>query len=394
MKRSNYLNGKKPGNISIMAVGSLTVLLGFSAFVVDVGLLHVEKNRLQNAADAATSAAVVKLNGTQQGVDDARDVAARLVALNDPGQTMRFDKDSDVVFGLWDETRGVFDPDAPLTVWNSARVILARSPEKQNAIQPIFSQIFGLSALSVSASATAVQRSTYGDSSDTTGVIGGHFDVDTDHQIETLLPKNCKGSSCDERNTDGHVHEYDNRFNTAIYNARSPRNSSDSRSPGDLRSIQSDVGSNNFKIIIANADLSPGVDIIINGVRRSVKDYAALSFSSLPSFNSSTLTELKLEVRNESINEARIHRTQPDCAWSNMAGKNGEWRNGSLTIQAIKTSGTISSSVPKKGGQGVAATGLLHEIILFWHGPGSCYSSSQWDNEWLDIGSKTSHIIK
>jgi hypothetical protein len=129
-------------------------------------------------------------------------------------------------------------------------------------------------------------------------------------------------------------------------------------------------------------------------VRRSVKDYGAIPVGSLPTFNSTSLTELKLEVRNDSINEARLHRTQPTCAWSNMAGKSGEWRNGSLVVQAIKTSGTISSTVPKKGGQGVAASGLLHEIILFWHGPGSCYSSNQWDAEWLEIGSKTSHIVK
>jgi hypothetical protein len=120
-----------------------------------------------------------------------------LVNLNDPRQTLRFNKDQDIVFGYWNEAQNTFDTSAPLSSSNAARLNLARNPQKQIAIQPLFSQVLGMTSLSVSATTTALQRATYGDSSDNSGVIGGHFDVDTDHELETLLPKNCSGNFCD-----------------------------------------------------------------------------------------------------------------------------------------------------------------------------------------------------
>lgn len=52
----NRLRKEESGQSLVMVVLLLSVLLGFSALIVDVGLLYAEKAKLQNAADAAALA--------------------------------------------------------------------------------------------------------------------------------------------------------------------------------------------------------------------------------------------------------------------------------------------------------------------------------------------------
>ncbi|MBC8060017.1 MAG: Tad domain-containing protein [Clostridiaceae bacterium] len=49
------------GNVAILLCLAVTVILGFSAYVVDIGLLYVEKARLSNAIDSAVLAASIEL---------------------------------------------------------------------------------------------------------------------------------------------------------------------------------------------------------------------------------------------------------------------------------------------------------------------------------------------
>lgn len=55
-KLFNRLRKEESGQSLVMVVLLLSVLLGFSALIVDVGLLYSEKAKLQNAADAAALA--------------------------------------------------------------------------------------------------------------------------------------------------------------------------------------------------------------------------------------------------------------------------------------------------------------------------------------------------
>jgi Flp pilus assembly protein TadG len=394
MKQIQTPKWGKPGNIAMMVPGGLLLLMGMGAFVFDLGYISLEKTRLQTTADSATAAASRKLNGTTQGITNARNEAAAVVALNDPQNLIQFDKNRDLVFGYWNNQ--TFDTSAPVGLQNAARINVERSVAHNNALAPMFSQIVGLTAMEAFAQSSVFVSSDFADPADTDGVLGGHFDVDTDHNLEPLINA-CSGRGCsNSQNSDGHSHEYDNEFNTAVYNARSPSQSSAGSSPGTLHSVQQDtVSRGDFKIIIANANLSPGVDIIVNGVRRTVAQYAAIPYASLPTFNSTSLTELKLEVRSDSFADARLHRTIYTCAWSNMKGQNNEWRNGSLTVQAISTTGTINTTIGAFGGQGVASTGMLHEIFMFWHAGTKCYSdSAAWEAEWDILGRKKTHFMR
>ena len=388
MKQIQTTKWGKPGNIALMAPAGMLMLMGMGAFVFDLGYINLERTRLQVAADVTVTAASRKLDGTTQGITNARNEAAAVMALNDPQNLIRFDKNRDVAFGYWDEDTQTWDASAPVSIQNAARVSVERSASRSNALEPVFARIVGLNAMETFAQSSVYITSTFGDPSDVLGVPGGHFDVDTASRVYDLLPKNCWGWECFSLNMDGHVHAYDNKFNTTNYSARTPQSSV-------LHSVQADTADKgDFKLIIANAELSPRIDIIVNGVRQNVRDYGQRSLEDLPTFNSTTLTELRLAVSEDSFDDAELHRTISQCARANIAGANGEWRNGALTVQALSTTtGIIDSTIPAAGGQGVASSGMLHEIFMFWHAGSYCYSDPLWIAEWDVIGKKLTHFV-
>ena len=49
------------GNVAIILCLVFTVLLGFTAYVVDIGLIYIEKAKLSNAIDSAALAATLEL---------------------------------------------------------------------------------------------------------------------------------------------------------------------------------------------------------------------------------------------------------------------------------------------------------------------------------------------
>lgn len=72
----NRLRKEESGQSLVMVVLLLSVLLGFSALVVDVGLLYAEKAKLQNAADAAALAGAQALPDTAAAKEVAQLYAA------------------------------------------------------------------------------------------------------------------------------------------------------------------------------------------------------------------------------------------------------------------------------------------------------------------------------
>src|SRR6185436_13612427 len=81
------------------------------------------------------------------------------------------------------------------------------------------------------------------------GIDGGHFDVDTSSEIADL----------EHGTTDGHVHEYDDKYNVTGIDAFSFLD-------GALHPITEDITDVDtpFVLVIGNPDLSPRVRISIN----------------------------------------------------------------------------------------------------------------------------------
>jgi hypothetical protein len=209
------------------------------------------------------------------------------------------------------------------------------------------------------------------------GLAGGHMDVDTSHLLYAFR----KGT------TDGHVHQYDKKFNVvgeSFFNFKT----------ATLKNIPLYVpNGQKFKVIVANADLSPGGRLVINKVYNSldrttyipVKNYDDTALSALPIYSldgipgTTRLTELGLYFDTNVIGTGGLLGTVTGAVRSNTPGRYGEWRNGAVTVQLVKvnpdgTDGFRTSTAISAGGvQGVATSGLLWETTFFWHHRAAAY---------------------
>jgi hypothetical protein len=213
------------------------------------------------------------------------------------------------------------------------------------------------------------------------GIDGGHFDVDTSHAIAELS----HGS------TDGHVHEYDDKYDVTGIDAFAFLD-------GALHPITEDVTDVDtpFVLIVANPDLSPRVRISINTTYdetdattyASVGGYSHVPVADLVPYSLSgapgttQLTSLQLHVYPTAIAVDGLQPTVTGCVRENDPGPDGEWRNGALTVQAVALDpdGTIPTdrTMSSGGVQGVATANLLWEVTLFWHWDGPCFDDPDW----------------
>jgi Flp pilus assembly protein TadG len=87
---------------------SLTLLLGFGALSVDIGMIRLGTTQLQQTLDAAAISATSALDGTEEGIEEAIEIALEVAAANlvmDRTVTLA---SSDVVAGVWDADYGTF----------------------------------------------------------------------------------------------------------------------------------------------------------------------------------------------------------------------------------------------------------------------------------------------
>jgi type II secretory pathway pseudopilin PulG len=211
------------------------------------------------------------------------------------------------------------------------------------------------------------------------GLEGGHMDVDT---ASAIYPYR-RGK------TDGHVHAYDKRYNVV---GASFFSFADSK----LRNIQQNVpAGTRFKIIVANADISPGGRLVINKTYNpsdpatwiAVNTYDNTLPSALPVYSleglpgTTRLTNFGLYFELNTIALGGLLETVTGHVKSNNPGLYGEWRNGALTIQAVKVNPdgsdafTVNTAFSNGGVQGVATTGLLWETTFFYHGNSGPYGN-------------------
>lgn len=150
------------GSITVLAALFIPVLLAIAAVVVDLGFVFLTKYELQNAADAGALAGARQLHAKEPGIDwdGAEDRAVLVSRLN--GNLGQLIADPEARAGYWDPAISgpvgsrevLLDVDllAP-----GVTVFIRRSAGINGGpIRPYFAGLFGVAALDVTVSSTAV----------------------------------------------------------------------------------------------------------------------------------------------------------------------------------------------------------------------------------------------
>jgi len=211
-------------------------------------------------------------------------------------------------------------------------------------------------------------------------LFGGHLDLDT----STTIAKVGSGS------TDAHSHDILKDGGTSLNFFAI----SESKQIEIQEAIPS--GSQAFKLTVVNGALSPGmnltIDYFLNGTRRTidmpVDEYGKLKVADLPAFTlagatgTAKLTGLRLSMAQDLIYQAGVIPTTTGDVVANVPGKDGEWRNGALALQAVamNANGTPAFNLDRSksnGSHGAATSGMLWEATVFWHWSGESYESDR-----------------
>jgi hypothetical protein len=188
------------------------------------------------------------------------------------------------------------------------------------------------------------------------GIPGGHFDLDT---ATGTYPLNMG-------RTDHHVHEYDDKYSVTGVDFFQLL---DGKFVEPAEVLSPEQG---FKIIVANAALSPGARLSINGQSYSVLDWQKRTESGdLPVFSLSgvagtqKLESLTLTFDPQKPISSQLIPSVTDLVRRNAPGPGQSYRAGALTIQMIDAkSGQID---PNLGVAMIGAPGMLWESTVFWH---------------------------
>lgn len=162
--RGPWRQRRRGGIIIILAV-SITVLAGLVALAFDLGYARVMRQRVDMALEAASHAAALELDSTDDGVDRATEAAIAMAGrATIAGNTLSIDS-GDVEFGIWDDTDRSFTSETDATLINAVRV-------NANVTIPL---LFGLLAFQDSSVADGLTLSV--SQVATQGVPGGAYTV-------------------------------------------------------------------------------------------------------------------------------------------------------------------------------------------------------------------------
>jgi hypothetical protein len=188
------------------------------------------------------------------------------------------------------------------------------------------------------------------------GIPGGHFDLDT--ATETY--------AFNMGTTARHVHEYDDKFSVTgvdFFKLLDP----EFVEPTEVISADQ-----SFKIIVANAQLSPGARIAINGQSYSVTEWQNRTQSGdLPIYSLSgvsgtqKLVSLALTFDPQKSISSQLIPTVTELVRKNVPGPGQTYRAGALTIQMIDAK--LGQIDPALGVAKIGVPGMLWESTVFWH---------------------------
>lgn len=161
---------RRAGAIAVLTAVMLVMLLGFTAFSVDLGYIALNRNQMQNAADSAALAASIELargwgvgaaQSEAETIDAARAIATQIGSLNQmAGQTGVFiDPTRDVRFGnrQWDPSAGKYVETWGVGPYNLVEVTVRRTGASANpdgAIDLFFAPALGQDTAEVLVSST------------------------------------------------------------------------------------------------------------------------------------------------------------------------------------------------------------------------------------------------
>jgi hypothetical protein len=154
------LRRSRSGSTIVFFALGLTVMIGAVALAVDIGAARLVRAELQNVSDASAMAGAMRLDGTDEGLYDARVAAVDLAALNMAARetvvldlNTANDADGDVVLGFWDSDAGVFTPSMDPELVDTV-VVRAFHPD----LATVFAGIaFGRDTIDVAAASTVWQ---------------------------------------------------------------------------------------------------------------------------------------------------------------------------------------------------------------------------------------------
>lgn len=237
----------------------------------------------------------------------------------------------------------------------------------------------------------------------TSGLLGGHFDVDTATTISaansnaTVSMAYYSGNAAGEGTVTAHVHEYDkvNKTTTVDFFNLSTKSVQDiapepnqnafsflNQNKVPLNELQNTVpATQRFYLIAINSTLNPGAMIQINGgtpvfgtVYQSHQQ-AILGANGKPqAYTIGTpsvsgdiqLTDLLVAFDPDvQANNLLIPTAPTNCVFPNIVGAKGEYRDGAFTIQAVDPANFIQDSAT---GAAIAPIGgMLWEGIIYNH---------------------------
>lgn len=455
----NSQRASRRGNTAVTLGVSLSVLLGFGAFGLEFGYRGLQERHWQAVVDHSSHAAVQFLDGTSAGMAKARLAGGDFASYHTAGGTAASINtapgSTEFEFGCVDASAAsptfvkygtgtcVADASGQPVLVNAVR-----ATKTTNTWNVLSGALFG-SGLKAHVTSTIMQGLNGSDCPDGScdhGLSAGHIDFDT------VLPmKDCIGTGATRCNSFySHAHQYDDN----AVNVTSTRVLIDLFAPEDVYTSQQ-VGASNaggtfrqlglndcikinaagkyavmsegdagagtthistactgagetrpfpmsqaFKILVLNADLSPGLTINVNGAGNvPVKVYDNASFASLPAFSldgtapgTTRLESLTISIDTAAIANCNLHPIGFDCATTNANGFYGEIRNGALTVQLVATTATQTPNTSDGDQQAVlnygsgaygSNNGLLWESYFFWHWDTNntsysdlCYTSS------------------
>ncbi|MCZ6471069.1 MAG: PilC/PilY family type IV pilus protein, partial [Gammaproteobacteria bacterium] len=187
------------------------------------------------------------------------------------------------------------------------------------------------------------------------GISGGHIDVDTD---SAGMDDGLGGK------TDGHVHEYDDKTDRTYVDYFDI----DPLGGGKLNNV-TDVGislAEDFIVLIANADLSPGGELTIDDKEYNVVKYQRMIHKKLAAWDGvgplvddegvslihkiaqlqSSSIALRSSFNSLAITSGGLHPTNTGCVNGAASITNGRWRNGALIFHLVKRSHFIAGTPP------------------------------------------------
>jgi Flp pilus assembly protein TadG len=182
MTRFRNRAGGRRGSIVILAALMMTLLVGMLAFVIDLGYIVAVRAELQNAADAAALAAAQRLQQPFVQFCQARTnssthsqayniystvltdtttatspicTAQNIASLNRAGGVSVTVPTSDVSFSYWDGTNAPVAASYPDDFPNTVTVVTRRDASANGPLRLFFAQIFGISTVNLTATASA-----------------------------------------------------------------------------------------------------------------------------------------------------------------------------------------------------------------------------------------------